>query len=299
MKVTTMNSIRITGWMHTFLISCLLTACVPAEETKHPGLDLTFFGWSDQHVQTDGSAEHLLPAIDAMNTLPGRPYPPGIGGRVAKPAFVFGCGDITEWPTHAAMTRYNELITKRLTFPAYDVIGNHDEGGKAPSDTMKRWFVSRHRALSYTFTQDGVHFIAVHSKYDETLNNPAQPLTPEALTFIRTSLKKVPEGAPIVIATHLCYDALTNRDDLVNVIGDAHVLAILGGHYHKAKIDHYRGQTFIQLPSPAPGSPPEFTVIRITADRLVVVPYDYGQRKWVDHPKRCLNVSIHRIQARK
>jgi hypothetical protein len=35
---------------------------------------LTFFGWSDQHVQTDGDARHLVPAIDAMNALPGTDY---------------------------------------------------------------------------------------------------------------------------------------------------------------------------------------------------------------------------------
>ncbi|HQI28089.1 MAG TPA: hypothetical protein PLT20_08380 [Sedimentisphaerales bacterium] len=32
---------------------------------------LMFFSWSDQHVQVDGSGEHLIPAIDAMNTLAG------------------------------------------------------------------------------------------------------------------------------------------------------------------------------------------------------------------------------------
>ena len=294
-----MNSTKRNITTHALLISCLFAINVLAEEPNPSEVDLTFFGWSDQHVQTDGNGEHLLPAIGAMNSLPGTPYPPSIGGRVTKPAFVFGCGDITEWPTHAAMKRYNELLTQRLTFPAYDVMGNHDEGGKAPSETMKQWFVSRHQALSYTFTQGGIHFIAVHSKYDETLNNPAQPLTEEALTFIRTELKKIPKGRPIIIATHLCYDALTNRDNLVNAIGDAHVIAILGGHYHKAKIDQCRGQTFIQLPSPASGSPPEFTVVRITADRLVAIPYDYGQRKWVDHPKKCLNITIHATPARK
>ena len=41
---------------------------------------LTFFGWSDQHVQVDGNGEHLIPAIDAMNSLAGRPYPETIGG---------------------------------------------------------------------------------------------------------------------------------------------------------------------------------------------------------------------------
>jgi hypothetical protein len=95
--------------------------------------ELTFFGWSDQHVATNGNGDHLVPAIDAMNALPGTPYPASIGGNVAKPAFVLGCGDITEWPTQAAKETYERLISKRLKFPSYDVLGNHDEGGKVPS----------------------------------------------------------------------------------------------------------------------------------------------------------------------
>lgn len=254
--------------------------------------ELTFFGWSDQHVQTDGDGEHLLPAIDAMNALPGTPFPESIGGKVAKPAFVFGCGDITEWPTHAAMKTYDELITKRLEFPSYNILGNHDEGGKSPSETMKKWLLSRHKALSYTFSQGGIHFVCVFSKYDETLNNPAQPLTDESLTFVRESLAKIPQGAPTIVATHLCYDAMTNRDALVDAVGGANVIAILGGHYHKAKVDRYRGQNFIQLPSPAPNSRAEFTVLRITADRLLAIPYDYEQQAWDETPNNRLDIEI-------
>jgi hypothetical protein len=287
-----MKAIRILILACVLLVSCLVMSEAFAADAKPDPAGLTFFGWSDQHVQTDGDGKHLLPAIDAMNGLPGTPYPESIGGRVAEPAFVFGCGDITEWPTHAAMKTYDELITKRLEFRAYDVLGNHDEGGKAPSDTMKKWILSRHPALSYTFNHGGVHFIVVFSKYDETLNSPAQPLTADALDFVRTSLKKLPRSAPVIVATHLCYDAVTNRDALIETLDDANVLAILGGHYHKAKVDRYRGQTFVQLPSPAPGSPSEFTVFRITGDRIVAIPYDYEEQKWTEETRKLLDVSI-------
>ncbi len=99
----------------------------------NPGQEktLTFFGWSDQHVQTDGNGEHLIPAINAMNALPGRTWPEVIGGVVTEPAFVFGLSDITEWPTNAAKDTYEPLITQRLKSPSYDVAGNHDTGGNA------------------------------------------------------------------------------------------------------------------------------------------------------------------------
>src|SRR5215831_10471270 len=71
--------------------------------------DLTFFGWSEQHVQSGGDGTHLHPAIDAMNALPGTPYPESIGGMVIKSAFVFGCGDMTEWPSAVSRDTYSEL----------------------------------------------------------------------------------------------------------------------------------------------------------------------------------------------
>ena len=269
-----------------------LTAAVSAGE---PGL--TFFGWSDQHVQTDGNGSHLIPAIEAMNSLHGTTYPDNIGGSVAEPEFVFGCGDITEWPATAAKETYDELITKRLKLPTYDILGNHDEGGMSPSDTMKKWLIARHGSLTYTFDKGGVHFIALFSKYDESLNNPAQPITKEALDFIRKNLADFPKQKPVVVAMHLCFEALTNRDELVEAFGDANVILVLGGHYHKATVNRYRGINFVQLPSPAPNSPNEFTVIRITPDRLVAIPYDYEKKEWDTDPKKTLDVEISGLKS--
>ena len=92
---------------------------------------LTFFGWSDQHTNTSGDTSRLHPFVDAMNTMAGTSWPKVIGGKVAKPSLVIGAGDITEWPTNAAMKGYDALLNERLKFPAYDVLGNHDDGGRA------------------------------------------------------------------------------------------------------------------------------------------------------------------------
>jgi hypothetical protein len=105
--------------------------------------DLTFFGWSDQHVLPSGEATHLYDAIDAMNALPGTSYPERCGGTVAKPAFVFGCGDMTEWPSAAARDAYTELTSHRLKWPSFEILGNHDEGGNSPAETMKQWSIHK------------------------------------------------------------------------------------------------------------------------------------------------------------
>jgi len=274
-----------------------LAAAVWAGEPVAGEPGLTFFGWSDQHIQTDGNGSHLIPAIEAMNGLPGTTYLEHIGSSVAEPEFVFGCGDVTEWPTTAAKETYDELITKRLKFPSYDILGNHDEGGLSPSDTMTKWLIARHGSLTYTFDKCGVHFIALFSKYDESLNSPAQPITKEALDFIHKDLADLPKQKPVVVAMHLCFDALTNRDELVEAFGDANVILVLGGHYHKATVNRYRGINFVQLPSPAPNSPNEFTVIRITPDRLVAIPYDYEKKEWDTDPKKTLDVEISGLKS--
>lgn len=254
--------------------------------------DLTFVCWSDQHVTTAGDARHLHPAIDAMNNLAGTEYPADIGQKVERPAFVFGCGDITEWPSAAARKAYDELITRRLKIPSFDVAGNHDEGGNSPSDTIKQWIILRHKALRYTFEQRGVHFLAVYSEYNEALNNPAQDISKNALEFIRTELGKIPKGKPAVVALHLCFAAITNKDDLVKAFGDANVILVLGGHYHKPTVNEYKGYRFVQVPSPQ--STTMFTVIRIGSERLVAIPFDFKTGKWVEQPKLRLDMQIRR-----
>ncbi len=277
------------------ILTCIIwltTLLVSANATADEG-GLTLFGWSDQHVKTNGDVTHLLDAIDAMNELPGTMFPAAIGGKVETPAFVFGCGDVTEWPTHAAVRGYSKVINERLKFPCYDIMGNHDDGGKVPSDTMKKWIIARHGGLSYTFDKGGVHFIGLFSKYDANANSPAQPLTKESLDFLRKDLARTPAGTPVVVATHLCFDAITNRDKLVEAFGDANVILMLGGHYHKATVHCYRGFNFVQLPSPRDQT--EVTVLRISPDRLVAIPYDHAKKRWTADRKKILDVKIHRV----
>jgi hypothetical protein len=201
-------------------------------------------------------------------------------------------GDISEWPSRAALDTYEQLITRRLKFPSYEVAGNHDLGGLSPSETILNWLRQRHGALRYTFEKGGVCFIALFSEYDERLNDPAQPITKEALDYLRQALAKVPKGRPVVVATHLCFEAITNRDEFVDALGNANVILVLGGHYHKATVNHYRGIHFVQLPSPEPKSAHEFTVVRITSDRLVALPFNYRENKWVTDKRKVLDAAI-------
>ena len=257
---------------------------------KEEDASLTFFGWSDQHVKTDGNVSRLLPFVAAMNQMPGTPYPEKIAGNVAEPAFLIGAGDVTEWPTHAAMRGYENLLKNNLKWKAYDVLGNHDDGGRAFSPTMLDWSKRRHGGLSYVFEAFGVKFIALWSKFDPR-GKPFQPLTKEALNYLREQLAKTADGQPVVLFTHLCHDAMTNRDELVDVVDDANVVLVLGGHYHYSSVNKYRGLNFVQLPSPK-SKFTEFTVFRITSDRLLAMPYDFVKKQWVSGSRKSLDFAI-------
>ena len=257
---------------------------------KEEDASLTFFGWSDQHVKTDGNVSKLLPFVDAMNRMPGTPYPDKSGGKVDVPSFVIGAGDVTEWPTNAAMRGYDSLLENKLKWKAYDVLGNHDDGGRAFSPTMLDWSKRRHGGLSYVFEAFGVKFIALWSKFDPR-GKPFQPLTKEALNYLREQLAKTADGQPVVLFTHLCHDAMTNRDELVDAIGDANVVLVLGGHYHYSSVNKYRGLNFVQLPSPK-SKFTEFTVFRITSDRLLAMPYDFVKKQWVSGSRKSLDFAI-------
>ncbi len=272
----------------TPLLLCFLLSITSFAQENRPAL--TFFGWSDQHTNTSGDTSRLHPFVDAMNTMAGTAWPKTVGGKVAKPSFVIGAGDITEWPTHAAMKGYDSLLNNRLQFPAYDVLGNHDDGGRAFSPTMINWLKKKHGSLSYTFEKGGVVFIGLWSKFDPK-GKPAQPLTQEALTYLKEQLAKLSKEKPVVIFTHLCHDAMTNRDELVNTIGKSNVIMILGGHYHYSSVNNYRGINFVQLPSPK-SKATEFTVIRIEKDRLIAIPYDFTKKAWVSESKKVLDTTI-------
>ncbi|MFI5377957.1 MAG: metallophosphoesterase family protein [Tepidisphaerales bacterium] len=268
----------------------LLVSGAPSRATATPqprsiassGDTLTFLAWSDQHVGRDGNAAHLLPAVRAMNTIAGVAYPAVIGGKVAMPAFVIGCGDCTDWPTRAAVNVFAD-ITRRLNYPSYNVVGNHDEGDDVASSRLARWVAARHGDTSYVFDAGGIRFIVLFSRY-----NAKQAITPEALTFLRGQLQADPKR-PAIVATHYCLDAISNKDKFADALEAGNVILVLGGHYHHAVAGSYRGRAYFELASPT--ASPEFSVVRIDPRRIVVLTWDYGAGQWVDLPRTRLDVA--------
>jgi hypothetical protein len=243
-------------------------AVVPAGEV------LTVLAWSDQHVTRDGDIGDLDVAVARMNGMAGMAWPAEVGGTVDRPALVLGTGDCTDWPTRASLAAYARL-TQALVYPSYNLPGNHDEGAGAEDSAVSGWIRARHGGMSYTFDAGPVRFICLFSVY-----NPKHQITTEALAYLREQLGRVPAGMPVVVATHYGVNAIANKDALIDAMGPANVVLVVGGHLHQCVAEEYRGRQFLQLPSPRQTG--QFVVLRIAPDRLTARTYDYRRGGWSD-----------------
>jgi predicted phosphodiesterase len=228
---------------------------------------LTFLGWSDQHVLPNGDYSHCLSSVEAMNALPGTAYPEAIGGEVDQPAFVLSAGDLTEWPSHAAVEGYKKLVAL-LPWPSEEIAGNHDDGGESPSDTMLDFLREKHGGLNYAFDRGGA-------------TTPEGPVPEEAMTFLKDDLAKLTEDQPTIVVMHHCSDSLTNKAEVLAALKGRNVLAVLGGHYHKAVHEELGGIAFYQLPSPK-SDDPGVTVVRVTPERLTICTRSVKSSAWMD-----------------
>ena len=73
---------------------------------------------------------------------------------------------------------------------------------------------------------------------------------------------------------------MTNKDELINTNGESNMILVLGGHCHSSSVNQYPGVNFVQLPPPK-SKFTEFTVVRITQDRLTAIHYDFTKKAWL------------------
>lgn len=217
-----------------------LPAQTPAAKTAR---DITFLHISDLHYGVKNFDRPLLQhTIDAMNALPGLPYPTALGGNVGKVSGVILTGDLTndgmasEFPDFAADWG---LTGKdgRLKFPLYEGAGNHDG---APSCTknpdlgaVRRLIIQRNNnrvgwvnkspnGLHYSWDWQDVHFVCLNESagVENDKRYPGNPAynrkkqdycnPPEmSLQFLEQDLaaKVGTSGRPVVLAQHFGFDA--------------------------------------------------------------------------------------------
>lgn len=248
--------------------------------------DVTFFVISDTHYTPDpASFEAVRFTIDAMNRLPGTPYPGAIGGYVETPRGVLVTGDLIDNGAAPWAAAVWDVFTKdfgvngegRVCYPVYEIVGNHDTGdGNPPQEGVRARNRSRAgltgvsaNGLHYSWNWDNLHMVALNKfsgsgpdparKFNQSWNDPTG-----SLGFLTQDLRRNASARPVILFQHYGFDDFsagwgwwseTDRKATWGAIRDFNVIAYLHGHTHAMTFMKWQGED-IHLegkPMPAEG----------------------------------------------
>lgn len=264
----------------------------PARD-EHPikrrrgGLDATFYVTADTHfgyrVPKHAPADRDVLAaplgiekvhrivLDTMKRMPGRAYPPAIGGNVGDPLGVLVAGDLTEsgepqqW--QAFLTYYGSLPG----LPLYEAVGNHDFWA------VRELSIKRHGALWYAWDWGDLHVICL-----------GEAPGAKALVWLEQDLARLEADVPVVVFMHFpllgAYsDTWFTREHFDDKLHDAlrghNVAGIFHGHYHGSGRYRWRGHDVFNVGS-AKHDAKSFAVVHVTDHKLSVASWDYSRGAW-------------------
>lgn len=254
--------------------------------------NLTFLVWADTHFGYDpqpGSSDHRRDIVQQMAHLPGRPYPPEVGGSVDAPRLIIHCGDLVNGSGdgEVALAGYLQCI-QGIDIPSFETLGNHDNVYPHVVD----WFVRKHGSKYYSFDREGIHFICLYQTFDKS--EKVQTLDDEQLLWLAEDISQA--GKPVVIFAHDRLDNLPNAEAVDSVLTKANVILMFSGHSHlqiKKPASYYKwkGRTGIitghcrnywnQRVDPPSGR--IIMVARITDQEVVCVPWRWDLGQWAQH----------------
>ena len=246
-------------------------------------VEITFFVLGDTHFgyeQNFPGNDLRSDIIDQMNNLPGWPYPKEIGGIVDKPCFVLFCGDMLDGlkkDEGKLEFLYYLYYSKRLMFPQYEVIGNHDL-----TPEFINYFLNKHGAKSYSFDIEGVHLISLNSVYDE---NEVAHFEEDDIDFLHRDLDGIEHELPVVLFTHSRLDRATNGGDILEILKANRVILIISAHLHKPDIFQLKGIPCIDIghcrrhpTDPVYGN--NFYVVNISGRNIFALPWRWDLKEW-------------------
>ncbi|MHC4715843.1 MAG: hypothetical protein ACYS5V_02640, partial [Planctomycetota bacterium] len=260
------------------LTGAVLPGCggpIEVVEGGPPGpTDVTFFVAADTHFGREGIDRLNKRQIDAMNSLPGTPYPPAVGGRVARPKGVLTAGDLTErghlsqwrqFVAHYGLTGKDGL----LKYPVYEGTGNHDRDVPLIQPVISG-VRKRHGGLTYSWDWGDVHLVNL-DMYPSAAN----------LRWLRRDLAKVGREAPVIIYFHYSIlgpfsDWWSHREKQAfrRAIAGHNVIGIFHGHYHHSGHYTWAGYDVYNVGSPRHGSH-SFAVVPIIDGRMTVASWGW------------------------
>lgn len=193
--------------------------------------------------------------------------------------FVIQGGDHIEDALEASRERatmlmdlYQRTEHRHLRKPVHHVLGNHDclgvfaTSGIDPSapDYGKQFYMDRFGPRYYAFDHKGVHFVVLDSiGLTEDRNYEGRVDAPQ-LAWLKADLAAQPKGTRIIVVTHIplvtamqCYEPepwlntphnwtfVANGREVLRILRDYDVLAVLQGHSHVCEQIELNGIRFI------------------------------------------------------
>ena len=201
------------------------------------------------------------------------------------------------------MDLYQRVERRHLRKKVYHVLGNHDCLGvfassgidPAAPDYGKNFYTSRFGLRYYTFDHKDVHFVVLDSVGITDDRNYEGRVDADQLDWLRQDLAAQPKGARIMAVTHIplitamqCYEPVdwlntphnwtyvTNAREVLRILGEYKVMAVLQGHSHVYERIELNGISFITTGAVAGadwhgsflGTPEGYTEITIVGRRV-------------------------------
>ena len=269
-------------------IACLvLAACGrPSGAGSVPvvsaGDEVTFLVAADTHLGPQGLYRRNMRQVDAMNALPGTPWPAALGGTVGDPAALIVAGDLTELGRPEEWWAFTQLYgflpgQGRLRYPVFVGTGNHDQG-MALARIVPGAVEFRHGSLDYAIRLGGLHVIGLDVYPDAA-----------ALPWLRAELGRVGPEQPVLIWFHYPLqgpysDWWTDEEKgaFREAVEGASIVAVFHGHYHRSGHYRWRGLQVYNVGSPR-HSDHTFAAVRWRAGRLDVGAWDWDRGDWAWH----------------
>jgi hypothetical protein len=250
-----------------------------------------------------------METIQAMGEIAGTPFPEEIGGEVRVPDFIAAGGDATGWPTHACVQSWDKICSELLPYPTRQVAGNHDSGGKVPSDTFYAYlrkdpFIKAHSSdngvetwkpgqagtgiipgIQYSFEHKGFVFICSSPTYDMSgKSEPGfSPIYEPDLEWLTAELAKYSARTPKIMICHFNAGSITNRALLDSIYQENNVILHLCGHWEKIQYWRCGATDWIMENGHRPNTPEHsFSVIQISGQKLVLCHFLVSEKKWSD-----------------
>jgi outer membrane protein assembly factor BamB len=256
----------------------LIAAPIPGAQQADSSEALCFVHASDTHAPLAGSSE----TIAAMKDLGIGEVEPW-GFPLPAPEFAVVTGDLTEFgggaSGRAAFDSYLRWFAE-AGLTVHHVMGNHDATWDCLRPALRRASAPPNRF----FLHGGFGFLILDSS---TPQDPRPSFSADEVTFVRTTLARVPPETPLFVFCHHPPDGrefagARERQRILDLLDGRPVGAWFAGHYHSAFHARVDGLDVVGGGSTLPKNPAQrgFNLVSLRQGMLRVAfrPFDGG--KW-------------------